>query len=194
MKRHVLNIHPPLESKVQCSECLKEFKNDQYLKEHMQMHSSPDTKVKCELCDKTFHSQLRLKKHKKIVHPTKPKLRCDKCNKEFAHDHYLKRHNDSVHMEIDESLYEHECPQCGKKFKMKKYLTNHLQRHEQQHLKRISQMVKTVMKGKEKQDVKDVKPSLRKSGRKKREEIEFIKCEPMSSSDSESGETESDSE
>lgn len=193
MKRHILNIHPPLESKVQCPECSKEFKNDQYLKEHMQVHSSLDTKVKCDLCDKFFHSAIRLKKHKKIVHPDKPKIRCEKCDKEFAHAHYLRRHNNSVHVEVKETDYEHECDQCGKKFKIKRYLNNHMQRHEQQHLKRISMMVKTVMG----EDGKMVQQKeVKKRGRKPKQppkEIEFIKCEPMSSSESsEESETDSD--
>ncbi|XP_022119409.2 zinc finger protein 58-like [Pieris rapae] len=188
MKRHILNIHPPLESKVQCPECLKEFKNDQYLKEHMQVHSSLDSKVKCDLCDKFFHSAIRLKKHKKIVHPDKPKLRCEKCDKEFAHAHYLRRHHNSVHMEVDESQYEHECDQCGKKFKIKRYLNNHLQRHEQQHLKRISQMVKTVM-----DDGTEKKATKRGRPKRTRKEIEFVKCEPVSSEE-ETGSEDSESE
>lgn len=160
----------------------------------MQIHSSIETKVKCDICDKFFHSAIRLKKHKKIVHPEpdKPKIRCEKCDKEFVHAHYLRRHNNSVHVEVDETEYQHECDQCGKKFKIRKYLNNHLQRHEQQHLKQMSLMVKTVMGD----DGKEIEVPVRKTrGRKPKQppaDIEFIKCEPQTSS--ESGSDESDSE
>ncbi|KAJ2942224.1 hypothetical protein O0L34_g15771 [Tuta absoluta] len=185
MKRHVLNIHPPLESKVQCPECLKEFKNDQYLREHMQIHSSLE--FKCDLCDKFFHSQRRLFKHKKIVHPTKPKLRCEKCNKEFAHPHYLKRHENSVHVEVEEEKYEHKCHLCEKKFKLLKYLNNHLQRHEQQQIKQVTRKVK-------KPNSEPAAPRRRGRPRKVQKEIEFIKCEPVSSSDESDDDDESESE
>lgn len=187
MKRHVLNVHPPLESKVACPECSKEFKNAQYLNKHMQIHTTLEKKVPCDLCDKLFHSKLRLHKHKKVVHPSDDKkVRCETCGREFAHLQYLRRHFDAVHLNVDKNEWSYQCQLCSKKFKLDKYLKLHLLRHERQKTRKLTRKAKIKLD-------ESVKPNVKKG--RNRLEIEFIKCEPVTSSESGSGtETELDSE
>ena len=56
-----------------------------------------DKIFKCEICIKTFKKEITLKNHISSVHEGVNPHKCDICGKSFKFSHYLKRHISSVH-------------------------------------------------------------------------------------------------
>lgn len=56
----LLQVH--IEAKYMCTVCLKYYKNNRILKEHMLKHEGI-RKYKCKICEKTFTQQSHLSAH-----------------------------------------------------------------------------------------------------------------------------------
>ena len=83
------------------------------------------TPVLCKICGKKLSSKISLNNHMKI-HSNEKTMTCHVCGKTFKHRFNLVRHLKVIH----EGLREHECPDCGKKFRSQGELEDHRNVHE----------------------------------------------------------------
>lgn len=112
-----------------CNFCSKKYKNRRQILEHLKSvhfsEKSVSRKIRYsrEICKKSFPEKNSLRNHKRNVHydNSRPKIKeiCPLCGKEAPH---LRKHIDMVH----KNLITCYCDMCGKGFKTKGALINHL--------------------------------------------------------------------
>ncbi|KAG4068051.1 hypothetical protein HA402_011384 [Bradysia odoriphaga] len=79
----------------------------------------------CDQCDKKFVNSSNLESHKKILHAALTStVHCTVCNKSFPHKSYLKSH-----MFSHSETRRHQCPECGKTFKILHQMRQHSRTH-----------------------------------------------------------------
>ncbi|XP_076309957.1 uncharacterized protein LOC143225089 isoform X5 [Tachypleus tridentatus] len=122
---------------VSCAHCEQSFTGPHALyalRDHLKdSHPSADDTNKqkeeqkhaCSKCKASFSDQKHLEKHE-LIHATSSQS-CKICNKSFANVYRLQRHMISH----DESavLRKFKCPECGKAFKFKHHLKEHIRIH-----------------------------------------------------------------
>ncbi|XP_030030027.1 zinc finger protein 155-like [Manduca sexta] len=108
-----------------CEVCDRSFVAAQFLKSHMQTHSSTST-INCEICNKSFTGQAYLKLHMQLHNDIK-KFKCSKCDEMFPTKNCLKNH-----MKKHTKVKNFKCDYCNKLFVSKVTMEKHKQTHEGQ--------------------------------------------------------------
>ncbi|XP_046571557.1 zinc finger protein 879-like [Haliotis rubra] len=112
-----------------CIVCLKEFKRNVSLKDHMSIHTGVLTtrvktkqehRHKCMVCEKRFRSPYAMKQHMN-VHTGMCNYACRICGKKFFQRRNLQNH--SLTHSTDRP---HECKLCTSTFKRPHHLANHM--------------------------------------------------------------------
>lgn len=88
-------------------------------------HADKPLKYMCPKCDEVFAVKLQLDKHLAVHLPTAQA--CKICQKTFANVYRLQRHMISHDESTD--LRKFKCPECGKAFKFKHHLKEHIRIH-----------------------------------------------------------------
>ncbi|KAH3715492.1 hypothetical protein DPMN_058203 [Dreissena polymorpha] len=111
---------------LKCMHCPQTFQRAIVLRDHMrEAHADKPLKFMCPKCDETFHQKSQLDKHLTLHSPTSQV--CSVCNKTFANVYRLQRHMISHNESTD--LRKFKCPECGKAFKFKHHLKEHVRIH-----------------------------------------------------------------
>ena len=115
-----------------CTACGKSFMSLWGLNRHKKSHAGT-FKFTCDDCGQGFQEAAALTTHKTIKHQAAKGHRCEICKKEFTHAASAYRHR-QVHREEraapkKEDIFK--CATCGKIFKTKRYLTQHMIKHNQ---------------------------------------------------------------
>lgn len=150
LKNHVMTTHKDL--RVQCHIC-KKFVKEYCLKMHMKMHNNIKIS-KCTVCGEKFKHYFQKRKHEVEVHNISPTIYpCKLCGEKFFNTnrrsiHYRKIHlqlnkyvcqfcNQSFftggelknHLAVHSNERNHKCELCGRLFKRKKTLADHVKVH-----------------------------------------------------------------
>ncbi|WP_420797682.1 C2H2-type zinc finger protein [Candidatus Sororendozoicomonas aggregata] len=97
------------EHELTCNVCQKTFKKQQYLTEHMKIHTGLKP-YKCSHCGKSFNHNATRRRHERI-HTGETPYKCPHCDRSFAQTVGLKIH---VRTHTGEKPYP--CDICGKAF------------------------------------------------------------------------------
>ncbi|VDI48428.1 Hypothetical predicted protein [Mytilus galloprovincialis] len=109
-----------------CAHCDLTFSRFNILRDHMrEVHPDLPIKYLCPKCDEAFLLKSHLDKHLAMHSPTSQS--CNICNKTFANVYRLQRHMISHDESTD--LRKFKCPECGKAFKFKHHLKEHIRIH-----------------------------------------------------------------
>ncbi len=109
-----------------CPHCEKSFDRLYLLKEHWHSeHGEKTTRFSCPQCDVSFVLKAQLEKHMALHSPSSQS--CKTCNKTFANVYRLQRH--MISHEESTELRKFKCPECGKAFKFKHHLKEHIRIH-----------------------------------------------------------------
>ncbi|XP_058833746.1 transcription factor grauzone-like [Topomyia yanbarensis] len=120
--KHSLEVHGKKSAFVLC--CGRKYYKKILLFQHAQTVFFPET-FRCEECRKNFTNDEGIKRHIKEFHATEEerKFKCDRCPKSFVVEHKYKKHmNDHYDWENKNCKCEH----CGKYYKSRHILTNHI--------------------------------------------------------------------
>ena len=126
LSAHTKNMHVDEALWLDCDVCEKRLKTKAQLKQHMkQVHGPPGPKQKllCDTCGKEYSSKIKLEGHVRIVHMGIRDYECVHCGIKFTAPTCLKSHVLAKHTD-DAPGYP--CTICGKVFKLKDYLKQHL--------------------------------------------------------------------
>uniref|UniRef100_A0A182Q7W6 Transcription factor grauzone n=1 Tax=Anopheles farauti TaxID=69004 RepID=A0A182Q7W6_9DIPT len=126
LKTHVTHMHGSDSNQI-CDVCGKEFRTKQAMERHINEHMGVDVvqKVQCNICDRWFHGKYNLRKHVRFMHLEGGQVfRCDQCAHESPNSRALLDHKKRVHV-----VERFECELCGKRFKRKLYLREHIASH-----------------------------------------------------------------
>ncbi|KFB44560.1 AGAP005480-PA-like protein [Anopheles sinensis] len=126
LKTHVSRMHGSDRNQI-CDVCGKEFRTKPAMERHINEHLGVDVvqKVQCHVCQRWFHGKYNLRKHIRFMHTEDGQVfRCDICQHESPNSRALLDHKKRVHVEE-----RFECEFCGKRFKRKLYLREHIASH-----------------------------------------------------------------
>eukprot|EP00792_Barthelona_sp_PAP020_P011062 TRINITY_DN485_c0_g1_i1.p1 TRINITY_DN485_c0_g1~~TRINITY_DN485_c0_g1_i1.p1 ORF type:complete len:350 (+),score=81.96 TRINITY_DN485_c0_g1_i1:54-1103(+) len=135
LKRHIRSSHTK-EKLFQCSICGLHFVSSSNLKRHQKYHEEAHP-YQCEHCDEKFRKKAQLRTHIKEVHNILPHV-CKECGASFEYPSKLKRHIETHHSirvstpkrendrEKEMNSLERICPVCGKQFKNKINMVEHV--------------------------------------------------------------------
>ncbi|XP_053674580.1 transcription factor grauzone-like [Anopheles nili] len=126
LKVHVSQMHSDNSNHI-CATCGKMFRTkiamDRHIKEHLGVELVE--RMQCTYCQKWFNGKYNLQKHVRFLHKEKGQVfRCDLCSHESPNSRALTYHKQRVHVQE-----KHECEHCGKRFKRKLYLREHVASH-----------------------------------------------------------------
>uniref|UniRef100_A0A182JCN0 C2H2-type domain-containing protein n=1 Tax=Anopheles atroparvus TaxID=41427 RepID=A0A182JCN0_ANOAO len=126
LKVHITQMHSDDSNHI-CATCGKIFRTkvamERHIKEHMGLELTE--KLECPYCHKWFNGKYNLKKHVRYLHNEEGQVfRCDICQHVSPNSRALSYHKQRVHVEE-----KHECEYCGKRFKRKLYLREHIASH-----------------------------------------------------------------
>uniref|UniRef100_A0A182QTW8 Transcription factor grauzone n=1 Tax=Anopheles farauti TaxID=69004 RepID=A0A182QTW8_9DIPT len=125
IKKHVSEIHEGARKWYMCDLCGKNYSSRMVLGKHIrQQHEGEDTieKVQCTYCGKQLNGKYNLQKHIRCMHLEPGNVyRCDVCAHESPNSIALENHKKRVH--AGENFT---CEECGKRFKRKIYLKEHM--------------------------------------------------------------------
>lgn len=111
---------------MKCAHCDLTYTRFNILRDHMrEVHPDLPVKYLCPKCDEAFLLKSHLDKHIAMHSPTSQS--CTICNKTFANVYRLQRHMISHDESTD--LRKFKCPTCGKAFKFKHHLKEHIRIH-----------------------------------------------------------------
>jgi len=127
LKRHTEREHVEEDQKVyfSCDECGRRVTRPYHLKKHKRIHEVGRSKtVVCPICSKCFYDDFMLRSHLKTHDGQKDSL-CTFCGATFLAASSLRRHIQAKHTD-EQMIGGHTCHICGKFFKLKDYLLQHL--------------------------------------------------------------------
>ncbi|XP_074653022.1 zinc finger protein 1-like [Tubulanus polymorphus] len=118
---------------LKCSECDKTFPRQYILDEHVRQYHTPpplpngarSPPFMCLKCSESFPSKHSLEKHMALHSVTSQA--CKVCHKTFANIYRLQRH--MISHDESSDLRKFKCPECGKAFKFKHHLKEHIRIH-----------------------------------------------------------------
>ncbi len=114
-KRHLKSVHERIKPYA-CSECPYKFTAAADLKRHQHSKHAQTKYIPCNLCQKTFKCERGFRRH--MERHSEEKFKCQNCPRAFVNAEKLKAH-ESIHSG-------HKCNQCGKIFKHRHALRNHI--------------------------------------------------------------------
>ncbi|XP_030753002.1 PR domain zinc finger protein 5-like isoform X2 [Sitophilus oryzae] len=117
-----------------CGKCHYETLRRSYFTKHEQVHLAPEERqmFACEQCDKKYMSNCRLQDHVKRNHTesrlkeSQKKFRCSICSHKSRDMANIRRH-EVIHLTLEERQM-FGCAHCGRKYRSKKGLQDHLKR------------------------------------------------------------------
>ena len=120
-----------------CEFCFMKFKHKSNLGRHIKTkHSSSENRpvFKCQYCFKELTAKHSLLEHEKLheneMNGNIKPFKCETCDKCFTTKNGLAEHEKNIHSsKLASDSEKHLCPLCGKEFKNKKCLRNHIQWH-----------------------------------------------------------------
>ncbi|XP_066299731.1 zinc finger E-box-binding homeobox 2-like isoform X1 [Branchiostoma lanceolatum] len=108
-----------------CPYCDRGYKRLTSLKEHIKYrHERTDSSYACNECNYTFAYKSQLERHMASHKPGRDQV-CERCNKAFVNIYRLQRHM-LTHSSGNRKF---KCHECGKAFKYKHHLKEHLRIH-----------------------------------------------------------------
>ncbi|XP_059140150.1 zinc finger E-box-binding homeobox 2-like isoform X2 [Physella acuta] len=111
---------------LKCIYCETTSTRSTLLRDHMRnQHPDKPVRYQCPKCEQTFLLKSHLDKHLATHSPTSQS--CKICQKTFANVYRLQRHMISHSESTD--LRKFKCPECGKAFKFKHHLKEHIRIH-----------------------------------------------------------------
>ncbi|KAJ0184400.1 hypothetical protein K1T71_000823 [Dendrolimus kikuchii] len=120
------------EKKYYCVECDTRFKTAQALKTHLKKsikHIDIESlRYPCLRCEKRFNTEAALSHHTLVQHEGVRGHRCEECGAALATANSLNKHIHSVH-KGKRAEAKHVCDTCGKAFRGKSVLVNHVRTH-----------------------------------------------------------------
>ncbi|XP_063545160.1 zinc finger and SCAN domain-containing protein 10-like [Cydia strobilella] len=129
---HVARVHTGKDAVMYCAKCNKHFKNVYSYSKHMRysdQHVSSDMLThNCTECSRMFPTGTMLRRHMESVHSNERKYECPVCHEMFRSSTNRTRHRRLAH----ENHFEPKdkmCDHCGKAFKTKKVLADHINTH-----------------------------------------------------------------
>ncbi|XP_075147055.1 serendipity locus protein delta-like [Haematobia irritans] len=124
--KKALNLHLDNDHKtrVTCSECGAQVRNEEYLVLHMNIHNGK-TETECSFCDKKFARRANVIRHMEI-HFDKKKHQCERCGMFFSQSTVFFNHR-LQHEAEDNPLI---CPICSQSFKTKRTYKRHMITHQ----------------------------------------------------------------
>uniref|UniRef100_A0A182WQS9 Transcription factor grauzone n=1 Tax=Anopheles minimus TaxID=112268 RepID=A0A182WQS9_9DIPT len=123
IKRHIAQVHESTRKCYMCDLCGQDFSGSMALDRHIKQHQGIDLieKMQCTYCGKQLRGKYNMQKHIQRMHLEPGKVyRCAVCGHESPNSIALEDHRKRVHTDA-----QHECEQCGKRFKRKINLTEH---------------------------------------------------------------------
>ena len=84
-----------------------------------------EKRYKCTVCEKSYARKQYLREHQK-AHMFGAEWKCGSCDKTFTHKCILKQHEQQMHASEEDRIL---CPQCGKQFRSKPNLKQHMVVH-----------------------------------------------------------------
>ena len=87
---------------------------------------SGEKRFKCTVCEKSFKTKQYCRHHQRS-HLFGPEWKCGSCDKTFTHKCILKQHEQQMHAPDEDKIL---CPQCGKEFRSKTNLKQHMVVHD----------------------------------------------------------------
>ncbi|XP_035712239.1 zinc finger protein 2-like [Folsomia candida] len=108
--------------KRECSKCSKTYQSKKALRRHLVTHD-PDAKVKCEICGIISNTRFTLAAHMKSTHSSRPS--CDTCHREFSAVSSLQRHIDTVYSAKERPRLPCTFPGCEKTYLSNDKLSKH---------------------------------------------------------------------
>ena len=97
---------------------------------------SGEKRYKCTVCEKSFKTKQYYRHHQRS-HLFGPEWKCGSCEKSFTHKCILKQHEQQMHASNEDRIL---CPQCGKQFRSKPNLKQHMVVHEKKEEKYSKEM------------------------------------------------------
>ena len=122
LRYHEINYHCENPTMYVCNLCGHQFKHQQLLKHHMQMHTG-EKPHRCERCDKSFRSRTKLAEHARLHTGEKP-YSCTVCVKKFRI--YSTYHR---HQLLHRGQRPYRCPMCDKSFTQACNMHTHMRTH-----------------------------------------------------------------
>ncbi|KAG5669478.1 hypothetical protein PVAND_017365 [Polypedilum vanderplanki] len=122
LRNHMRQVHSSNNEKFECVICLKNFKKQVSLKNHLQTHKK---NFQCQICGRKFSRVCDLKEHMRFHDGA---FRCEICFKKFGQKGHLKTHS-KIH---DKNRSKpHKCHHCDYSTDRKHRLTSHLKIHDE---------------------------------------------------------------
>ncbi|CAH2083752.1 unnamed protein product [Euphydryas editha] len=109
-----------------CDICKRRFKSKTNIENHMLRKHLPS---KCTICQRNYSNYKMLMSHFYVYHPELKRVNerpyCVECDMRFENDYLYKRHLRSAVAHRPKRDVKVPCPDCGKIFSRKTYMTNH---------------------------------------------------------------------
>ncbi|XP_048002469.1 zinc finger protein 700-like isoform X2 [Leguminivora glycinivorella] len=129
---HIARVHSPEDAMMYCAQCDKQFKNMFSYSYHLRNASGHVPKerlmYKCTQCERQFRIRSQLARHVEAAHSHERRHECQVCREMFKSAKSRRRHVRLVH-ENYIAPKDKICDYCGKAFRAKKTLSDHINTH-----------------------------------------------------------------